>query len=106
MMASRLVAVMFLTTAVFAQQLPDRSAAPKQGPLPVFAPPAIERQTLSNGLPVWIVELHKVPVAEVSLVIKAGAAADPADKPGTASMTADLLDEGAGTRGAVRREES
>ena len=80
---------------------PIGSAAPKPGPLPAFAPPAIERRTLSNGLPVWIVELHKVPVAEVSLVIKAGAAGDPVDKPGTASMTADLLDEGAGTHGAL-----
>jgi len=101
MMPSRLIAVLCLAAAVSAQQLPERSAAPKPGPLPTFAPPAVERRTLSNGLPVWVVELHKVPVAEVSLVIKAGAATDPADKPGTASMTADLLDEGAGTRGAL-----
>jgi predicted Zn-dependent peptidase len=42
--------------------------------------PAIQKRTLSNGLPVWIVELHKVPVVHVSLVTKAGAGADPRGK--------------------------
>ena len=97
----RLAALVCLTVAVSARQLPDRSVAPKTGELPAFTPPAIERRALSNGLPVWIVELHKVPVAEVTLVLKTGASADPAGKPGTANLTADMLDEGAGNRGAL-----
>ena len=97
----RLAVLICPTAAVLARQLPDRSVAPKTGELPAFTPPAIERRALSNGLPVWIVELHKVPVVQVTLLIKTGAAADPADKPGTASLTADMLDEGAGNRGAL-----
>jgi len=97
----RVAVVAWLTATVSALQLPDRSAAPKPGPLPAFTPPAVERRTLSNGVPVWIVELHKVPVVEVSLVIKTGASADPANKAGAASLTADMLDEGAGSRGAL-----
>jgi len=100
-MARRLAVLVCLTVAVSAHQLPDRSATPKPGEPPPFTPPPVERRTLSNGLPVWIVELHKVPVVEVSLVIKAGASADRVDKAGTASLTADLLDEGAGSRGAL-----
>src|SRR5262249_22872192 len=96
----RFTVVVWLAATASAQQLPDRSAAPKPGPLPEFPPPAVERRTLSNGLPVWIVERHKVPVVQVSLVIKAGAFADPANKAGAASLTADMLDEGAGSRGA------
>ena len=54
------------------QQAPDRSVAPKPGPPPALKLPPIQKRTLSNGLPVWIVELHKVPVVHVSLVIRSG----------------------------------
>jgi zinc protease len=83
------------------QQAPDRTAAPKPGPLSALKPPAIQKRALSNGLPVWIVELHKVPVVQVSLVVKAGSATDTRGKFGAASLTAEMLDEGAGARGAL-----
>ena len=100
-LARRLAVVVCLAVSAGAHQLPDRSTPPKPGEPPPFTPPPVVRRTLSNGLPVWIVEMHKVPVVEVSLVIKAGASADRVDKSGTASLTADLLDEGAGNRGAL-----
>jgi predicted Zn-dependent peptidase len=82
-------------------QAPDRSAPPTlAAPRDVSLPPIVKR-TLSNGLPVWIVEQHEVPVASVSLVVKSGAAADPAGKYGLASLTAAMLDEGAGTLDAL-----
>ena len=84
---------------IAARQEPrDRSAAPKPGPPPALKLPAVQKRTLSNGLPVWIVELHKVPVVHVALVVKSGAGADPQGKFGIASLTADMLDEGAGKR--------
>jgi len=64
--------------------------------------PPIQKRTLSNGVPVWIVELHKVPVVHVSLVIKSGSGVDPRGKYGLASLTAEMLDEGAGTRNALQ----
>ncbi len=88
--------------ALFAQQAPDRSVAPKPGKPPALKLPAIQKRTLSNGLPVWIVELHKVPVAHVTLVVKAGAGSDPRDKYGIANLTAEMLDEGAGARDALQ----
>ncbi len=91
-----------VSVSLFAQQTPDRSVAPKPGPPPVLTLPAIQKRTLSNGLPVWIVELHKVPVAHVTLVVKAGAAADPHGKFGIANLTAEMLDEGAGRRDALQ----
>jgi predicted Zn-dependent peptidase len=45
--------------------------------------------------------MHEVPVVRVALVLANGAAADPAGKPGVASLTAAMLDEGAGTRSAL-----
>ena len=55
----------------------------------------------SNGLPVWIVELHEVPVAQVNLIVMAGTADDPAGKYGIASLTTAMLTEGAGSRAAL-----
>ena len=66
------------TASLAAQQLPDRSAPPEPGPVAGLVLPAIQKHTLSNGLPVWIVELHKVPVVAVSLAVRSGSGADPA----------------------------
>jgi len=89
-----------LTMAGLAQQV-DRSKPPALGPVQPLALPAVTRHTLSNGLPVLVLEKHQVPLVQVNLVVKAGSAMDPADQPGLASMTAAMLDEGAGTRGAL-----
>ena len=47
--------------AIGAQQAPDRSHPPELGPPPALNLPAIQKRQLSNGLPVWIVELHECP---------------------------------------------
>ena len=84
-----------------AQQGPDRTKPPALGPAPALTLPPIQKRALANGLPVWIVEMHEVPVANLTLVIKAGAAADPLGKYGLASFTAAMLDEGAGSRSSL-----
>lgn len=82
-------------------QAPDRSGPPKlEAPRALTLAPVTKR-ALSNGVPVWIVEQHEVPVASVALVIKSGGSADPAGKFGLASLTAAMLDEGAGSRDAL-----
>jgi predicted Zn-dependent peptidase len=81
-----------------AAQAPDRSIAPRPGPMPSFEPPAIQKRQLSNGVVVWIIERHEVPIVQVNLIIRAGSAADPAGKQGLASLTAAMLDEGAASR--------
>lgn len=90
-----------LVAAPASGQVPDRSAPPKPGPAPSLELPAIQKRQLSNGLPVWIVELHEVPVAQVDLIVRSGAASDPPGKEGLASLTAAMLDEGAGSRDAL-----
>jgi zinc protease len=83
-------------------QQPDRSKPPAIGPPPELHLPAIDRRTLSNALPVWIVAQHKVPVVHVELAVRAaGSGSDPVKKFGLASLTADMLDEGAGNRSAL-----
>jgi zinc protease len=82
-------------------QAPDRSAPPPVGAPPELRVPPIQPHRLSNGVPVWIVEMHEVPIAQVSLLLDFGSAADPRGQFGLASLTAAMLDEGAGSRSAL-----
>jgi len=84
-----------------AQQAPDRTHPPQPGPPAALKLPAIQKEKLSNGLAVWMVEDHKVPVAQVNLVVFSGTANDPPGKYGVASFTAAMLEEGAGSRSAL-----
>jgi zinc protease len=92
---------LLIAVATLAAQAPDRSHPPQPGPPPPLQLPAIQKLKLSNGLPVWIVELHEVPVAQVNLVVLSGTANDPPGKYGVASLTAAMLEEGAGSRSAL-----
>ncbi len=74
---------------------------PQLSPLPLFAPPLPEIHRLKNGLEVQLVGKRSVPLVALSLVVRAGSAADPAALPGLAAATADMLDEGAGKRSAI-----
>ena len=89
------------SVAVSGQQPPDRSRPPAPGPPPVLKLPPVETRTLSNGLQVRVIGIHKVPTVHIELAVRAGVAADPSGKFGLASLTADMLDEGAGGRSAL-----
>ncbi len=82
-------------------QKPDRAKPPAIGPAPSLKLPAIQKQKLSNGLAVWIVEHHEVPLAQVNLIVRSGSAADPIGKFGVGSLAAAMLDEGAGSRSSL-----
>ena len=100
-LTSTALAAIALAVMVSAQVRPDRSKPPALGAAPTLTLPAIQKQTLTNGLPVWIVEQHEVPLVQVNLVVMAGANDDPAGKFGVSSLTSAMLDEGAGTRNAL-----
>lgn len=100
-MKKLVAAALMLCAATVAAQKPDRSKPPAVGPAPSLALPAIQKLTLANGLPVWMVEHHEVPLAQVNLIVRSGSAADPIGKFGVGSLTAAMLDEGAGSRSAL-----
>lgn len=66
-----------------------------------FTLPAPQEATLSNGLRVVVVENHEVPLVYINLVTDQGEWTDPDSKPGLASVTMDMLNEGAGKRNAA-----
>ena len=101
-LGSGLALIAFLCgSSLAAQGVPDRSKPPALGPAPQLKLPAIQKRSLSNGVAVWVVEAHEVPLVQITLLVKAGASDDPAGKYGLASLTAAMLDEGAGTRSAL-----
>src|SRR3954466_148541 len=79
----------------------DRDRRPPLGADPSLRFPEIRRRTLSNGLRVWTVEHDAVPLVSFLALLPVGASADPADRPGLAAMTSDMLDEGCGELDAL-----
>lgn len=79
----------------------DRSQPPGLPAAPKPKLPRLVSQTLPNGLVLDVVELHKAPVIDLTLLVRAGSARDPDDLPGLATFTAGMLDEGAGERSSV-----
>ena len=89
------------TLPLAAQQRPDRSKPPATGPTPSLTLPAVQKFTLANGLRVWVLEQHEVPIVQANLVVMSGASADVPGQFGAASMTAAMLDEGAAGKAAL-----
>jgi zinc protease len=83
----------------------DRSVAPSPGPPHPYHFPRVVRETLPNGLRVLVAENHAAPLVAARALVRAGADHDTAELAGLGSLTAELLDEGAGDRDAVRLAE-
>jgi predicted Zn-dependent peptidase len=79
----------------------DRARLPALGADPSLRFPEIRRRTLSNGLRVWTVEHHAVPLVSFLALMPVGASVDPIDRPGLAAITSDMLDEGCGDLDAM-----
>ncbi|MFQ5495561.1 MAG: insulinase family protein, partial [Phycisphaerae bacterium] len=66
-----------------------------------FSPLMPHTFKLQNGVTVHHWERHELPLVQMRMLIPYGTTSDPPDKAGLAALTADMLDEGAGSRGAV-----
>ena len=78
----------------------QRMAPPALGEERAVVAPAVAERTLANGLRVIVARSTDLPIMNAQLVLGGGAAADPADRPGLATMTAALATQGAGGRSA------
>ena len=65
-----------------------------------FKPPVPEKRTLSNGMKLYLIEDHELPLFRISGLIKTGDIYDPADKVGLSSIFASVMRTG----GTVSRE--
>ncbi|XXX80048.1 insulinase family protein [Sorangium sp. So ce134] len=81
-----------------ADPLGPKPELPKPQP---FTPPAPVVIDGPNGMKVWLLERHALPIVSVSVAVASGSTSDPKGAAGLAHITADMLDEGAGQRSAV-----
>src|SRR6267143_4307842 len=64
--------------------------------------PPYTRTTLSNGVILFFMEQHEVPMVSFSVLVSAGSTSDPKDKEGLASLASELLTRGTTSRSAER----
>jgi zinc protease len=83
----------------------DRTTAPQPGAPRPYHFPRVVRRTLDNGLRLLVAENHNAPLVSMRTLVHSGADYDSAALAGLASLTSALLDEGAGSRDAVRLAE-
>ncbi|MGE0449229.1 MAG: M16 family metallopeptidase [Vicinamibacterales bacterium] len=76
----------------------ERPPAPLPARQSTFPP--YQLRTLDNGLQVVAVLHHEQPVVSMRMIVRAGAAQDPAEKAGLSDLTAALLDQGTTTKSA------
>jgi zinc protease len=79
-----------------------RNTVPAPGPAAKAQLPSAKRSELSNGMALYVVEAHHLPVVAANIVLRSGSAADPADLPGLAGFTAAMVDEGTAKRDALQ----
>ena len=101
-----LAAALAAAVAAGGAQAPDRSKPPRPGSPPTLTLPPLQKLTLANGLRVWVMEHHEVPLVQANLVVLSGAAADVPGQFGAASITAAMLDEGAAGKAALALADS
>jgi zinc protease len=101
-MVSVAVLLAALLPAALRAQAPDRSKPPELGPPPTLKLPPVHRLKMDNGAKILLLEKRNVSLVQVNLVVRAGYSSDPEGLSGLASMTADMMDEGAGGRDALQ----
>lgn len=79
----------------------ERASLPPVGPPVAAVAPSPQEFKLANGLRVVVVEKYDLPLLTALLVADGGGAADPADRAGVASLSADLLTKGTRSRSAT-----
>jgi len=92
-----------VATPVVAPALPADPLGPRPTvatPAP-FEPPKPVVYAGPNGMTVWLIERHTLPFVAVTVSVPTGSSSDPKGKGGVADSAADMMDEGAGTRGAI-----
>ena len=85
---------------------PDWSKMPGPGEAPEFTTPKVVRRRLVNGVELWAVEWHTLPLVQFNLLIPAGTADDPEGHAGLAELAATMLDKGTESKTATELTEA
>lgn len=86
-------------------EIPDqdwRKSPPSPGPTPTINLPVPRKFKLGNGLSVFLVEQHSLPIVSANVIILSGSDQNHPGLPGLASFAAEMLDEGTGKRSSLK----
>jgi zinc protease len=78
-----------------------RRNVPPPGPPSALRLPVPMQFQLANGLAVYLLEQHSLPIVSANLLVLCGSDRNPPELPGLASFAAEMLDEGTGKRTAL-----
>ena len=79
----------------------DRKKQPALGADTPFHAPTVLADKLANGLELYVVEQHGLPLVTAAIVSRAGSVADPPGKEGLASLVASTMERGTRSRNAL-----
>ena len=79
-----------------------RKSPPAPGPASQLTLPIPVTFKLSNGLSVYLIEQHSLPIVSANVIVLSGGERNPANRPGLASFAAEMLDEGTQKRSALQ----
>ena len=90
-----LILILFITATGEAQNKPHEGLV--YPPLNQPQPPVPDRFELDNGMIVYLLEDHELPIIDISVRIRTGSIYEPADKVGLASITGAVMRTGGTT---------
>lgn len=84
----------------------DRSVEPPKGPAPSITLPTVWTHSYANGLRLFGIEQHELPLVQFSLVIQGGVLKDDVDRVGVANLVSDIMMEGTARKTPLELEEA
>jgi zinc protease len=84
----------------------DRSVEPAKGPPPSMTVPSVWTHTYANGLKLYGVAQHELPLIQFSLTLQGGGLLDDMEKPGVANLMTDIMMEGTANKTPLELEEA
>jgi zinc protease len=79
----------------------DRKKQPPLGADTAFHAPSVVADKLANGLELYVVEQHGLPLVTAAIVSRAGSVVDPPGKEGLATLVASTIERGTRSRTAL-----
>ena len=86
--------IVLQATVGLAADLTSNDPRTMRFPTVEFNPPDAERVVLENGMVVYLLEDHELPLVTVNATLRTGSWLDPADKVGLAGMTGAVMRTG------------
>ena len=84
----------------------DRSVEPPYGKTPEVTIPSVWEDSLANGLQVYGIENHEVPLVQFNMIIDGGQLLDDPNKIGVANLLAQLMTKGTQTKTTAELEDA